>query len=445
LIRGLLRTPPRPLSGPVRPPLLPAAAYVVAMTALQMLRRPHDPPAWDSLFVEDGEIFLQGAISQGLVSSFTTAYQGYLHVVPRTIAEVAGQLPLERAPLVMALLATGLVSLLSVYVYCASAAWIGSRVLRGALAIAFVLLPAGLLDMNGVTSYVSWYMLYAAFWALASPWLTRGWIAVSSVLVLLTALSNPLLGFFLPVAIVMALRSGERRAWIVPGMASAGLFVQLLAREPPETFGETMPGEIPRIFADRVPTSLLTGERFLEDLLGGTSGSFFAWASLAVVAAAVGFGLVRLRGRRAWLLGGCALAAVVIFTTAALIRGTEQFLPDDPWLGFASRYVYPAVLFLLTGLLAAVDRAEAAPRLGTPREWAAAVALLAVIAVNLPVDHHAVRGPRWGPQLEAARERCDRPARERPREVVIPTAPYTPPGTERGPFTWELRVSCDAL
>jgi hypothetical protein len=436
--------------GPARPawpPLAGAAGFVVLATALQMVRRPSGPPLWDSLFVEDGEIFLAQALTTSVRETLFASYQGYLHVVPRAIAEVAAELPLERAPLAMSLMTTTLVALLAVFVYVGSGAWIASRLLRGAIAVAFVYVPVAALDMNGVESYVSWYFLYASFWALAAPWTDRGWIAAAALVVLLTALGNPLVALLAPVGLVTAARMRRPRAWVVTATLGAGLLVQLLLRDgTTESFTSSNPAEVPRSFAERVTSSLLVGERFLEPLFGGRTGSPFAWASLVVVAAACGLGLWRLRGRRRWLLGACAALAVVMFCLPVLIRGTENLYPPMPWLGLGSRYVYLPVMLLLTGLLAAVDRPRFSPeRRPRAREALAAALVLAVIALNLPVEHHAVGGPRWSAGLDAARAQCRALPPEPQRTVIVPIAPATRPGQPRGPFTWEVPLRCAGL
>ena len=307
-----------------RLPLWAIGGLVAALTALQMVRRPSAPPVWDSLIAEDGKIFLSQALSQHFVDSLGTSYQGYLHTVPRVIALAATWFPLGQAPLVMSLLATLVVALLAVYVFHASAAWIASPILRGVLALAVPFIPVTAHEMSGTVSNLHWYLLYSAFWAVISPWRTRWWLAMSTAVVALAVLSDPLTAVLLPIALVFAVRGREWRGWVLPGCIALGLVLQLALRDQgTSSFGGSDYGVLPRLFAERVTSSLLVGDRYLKDVFGGTTGSPFAWASLAVVAVAVGAGLWRLRDRRAWLLAGGTTLSLTFFLIPAITRGTR--------------------------------------------------------------------------------------------------------------------------
>ncbi|MEA2353835.1 MAG: hypothetical protein QOJ14_2249, partial [Thermoleophilaceae bacterium] len=345
-----------------------------------MFRRPTAPPVWDSLIAEDGKIFLTQALAQPLSDNLATSYQGYLHTAPRLIAKVATWFPLEDAALVMSLAFALVVAFLSVYVFEASAAWIASPLLRAVLALAIPFIPVTAWQMAGTVSNLHWYLLYGAFWAIVCPWRTRGWLVASTALVLLAVLSDPLVAVFLPIAVVLAVRARDWRAWVAPGSIVFGILVTLALRDEGTTaISGSDYGVLPRVFADRVTSSLLVGDRHLKDILGETSGSPFAWASLAFVVLAIGVGLWRLRGRRAWLLAGGAALSVGFFAVAGFARGTSIWDSDRPWVLLGTRYVYLPVLFLLTALLAAVDRD--APGRWRPRALELVAAGLAVASM----------------------------------------------------------------
>jgi hypothetical protein len=381
---------------------------VPVLTWLQMVRRPDAPPAWDSLYVEDGQVFLGQALSQHWWDTFATSHLGYLHTIARVIAEIATWLPLERAPLVMALLTSFVVALLAAYVFMASEPWIVSPLLRGVLAIAVVLVPVTARDIAGTVANLHWFFIYASFGAVLCPRRSRGWLAASTAVVLMSALSDPLTGVLLPVALAPALRARDRRAWVVPGAIAFGLIVQLMLRdEGAGRIGGVHAGAVPRIFAERVTSSLLAGDSHLHDLFGGRTGSPFAWGSLALVAAAVAVGLWRLRGRRRRLLGGATALSLAFFLIPVVSRGTDLLVPDIPWALGASRYMYLPVMFLMTGLIAAVDRptrgSGARPRL---RELALAILVLVPIAVDYRAPHRTEGEPAWRPALAQARQAC---------------------------------------
>ncbi|MEA2369322.1 MAG: hypothetical protein QOH38_2040 [Thermoleophilaceae bacterium] len=406
-LRRWLRTPPSPLPPAPRLPLWAAGAAVAVLTALQMFRRPTAPPVWDSLIAEDGKIFLTQALAQPMSDNLATSYQGYLHTAPRLIAKVATWFPLEDAALVMSLAFALVVAFLSVYVFEASAAWIASPLLRAVLALAIPFIPVTAWQMAGTVSNLHWYLLYGAFWAIVCPWRTRGWLVASTALVLLAVLSDPLVAVFLPIAVVLAVRARDWRAWVAPGSIVFGIIVTLALRDEGTTaISGSDYGVLPRVFADRVTSSLLVGDRHLKDILGETSGSPFAWASLAFVVLAIGVGLWRLRGRRAWLLAGGAALSVGFFAVAGFARGTSIWDSDRPWVLLGTRYVYLPVLFLLTALLAAVDRD--APGRWRPRalELVAAGLAVASMAVGYAAPHRSSGELRWRPVVAKARRAC---------------------------------------
>jgi hypothetical protein len=261
--------------------------------------------------------------------------------------------------------------------------------------------------MAGTVSNLHWYLLYAAFWAVVCPWRTRWWLAASTAVVLLAVLSDPQVAVLLPIALVFAVRARDWRGWIVPGGIAVGLVAQTVLRDQgTATLGGANYGALPRFFAERVTSSLLVGDRYLHDVFGGKTGSPFAWASLAVVALAVGVGLWRLRGRRAWLLTGGAALSVVFFLIAPLARGTRIWPIHDPWVLTGTRYVYLPVLFLLTGLAAAVDRSGPESRSPRAREIALAAVVLATMAVGYAAPHRSSGELRWKPVVARARLAC---------------------------------------
>jgi hypothetical protein len=414
-----------------RAPLWALAAGAAVLTWLQMVRRPDDPPLWNSFFTEDGGIFFGHAVDNSFASSLTTSHFGYLHTAPRLIAEPATWFSFEHAPLVMSLLTCVVVGLLAAYVFAASAAWIASPPLRLVLAICVALLPATAREIGGTAANLHWYLMFAAFWAVISPWRGRWWLAASAAVVGLAAFSDPLTAVLLPIGLVLAWRARERRAWVLPGLILAGLLAHVVLRDSEaEPFGSLDAAALPRIFAERVTSSLLVGDRYLEDLFGGRTGSPFAWATLAVVTIGLAFALRRVSGRRRWLVAGAAALSVTFFLIPAFSRGTEDFYPGAPWLGSSSRYVYLPVMFLLTAFLAAFDRDGADRRV---REVVVAVLVLAVVVVNYRAPNRTEDGARWKTELSKAERACvGKPPDEAAQIQIIP-------------HNWQVEIACGKL
>lgn len=440
------RVVPRPLAAGRRLPLWGALAVVAVVTWLQMVRRPGDPPIWDSLFTEDGKVFLSQALSQHFLDSLATSYLGYLHTAPRCVALVATWFPLGDAPLVISLLTTAAIALTCLYVYEASGAWIASPLLRGVLAAAVAFVPVTAREIQGTLSNLHYFLIYGSFWAVICPWRTLPWLTASTLLVAAAVLSNPLCGLLLPIAVVFAMAAKDRRAWVLPSVIVLGVVVQLLLRdEAAESFGTTRYAAIPRIFAERVTSSLLVGDRYLRDVLGETTGSPFAWGSLVLVALVVGVGVWRLRGRRRWLVAAAAILSVAYFVVSVVGRGTLALYPSKPWLLASTRYIYLPVMFLVTAVVAAADRGVASGRRPPWRELVVAGLVLATIVAGYRAPHRSEGSPRWKPTLERARRACS---------LHRPVAPITLYG--RGadltavipiatPDEWAVPVNCRRL
>jgi hypothetical protein len=396
-----------PLAAPRRLPWWAIALGVSVLTWLQMVRRPGDPPAWDSLYVEDGQVFLGQAVSQHFWDTFATSHLGYLHTAARAITELASWGPLEHAPLVMALLTSLTVALLAFYVFEASAAWIASPLLRALLALAMVLAPVTARDIAGTVANLHWYLIYASFWAIVCPWRSRGWLVLSTAVVLTSVLTDPLTAVLLPLGLLIGWRDRVRAAWVVPGAIVLGLLVQLVLRdEGAERVGGVDVGVVPRIFAERVTSSLFAGDEQLYDVFGRQTGSPFAWGSLVVVAALLALGLWRLRGRRRLLMAAGTVLSLTFFLIPVVSRGTALLVPDIPWALGASRYIYLPVMFLLTALVAGADRGERGPWRARPLELAVALLVLVPMALDYRAPHRTDGEPRWKPALAQAERAC---------------------------------------
>jgi hypothetical protein len=443
----LERILPEPLPRPRRLPVWAYALIVAALTAGLMLRRPSDPPLWDSLWTEDGKIFLNQALSQPFLDTLATSYYGYLHTVPRLITNVATWFPVEDMPLVMSLLTTFTVAVLSVYVLEASGAWIASPLVRALLALAVAFAPVTAREISGTVGNLHWYFVYASFWAVICPWRTRGWLIASTAVVLASILSDPLTAVLLPLAVLLAVAVRDRRAWLLPATMVAGLVVQFGLRDEGTTFfGGDDWSVLPRVFADRVTSSVLVGDRYLGDLFGYRTGSPFAWGSLVVVGLVLALGIWRLRGRRRWLLVLATLLSVAYFLVPVFSRGTIGLFISHPWLLASTRYIYLPVLFLLTAFAFAADRRAPGPghrRPGIP-ELAFTVLLVGTMTTSFAAPHRTEGSPGWRLQVREARVAC----REK-RDVGWVTL-YLHNGliavlTTSPPEHWRTFVSCDRL
>lgn len=130
-----------PRSLPTAPPsfLSTVAIGVLAATVTALRVR---PSTWDSLYSEDGWLFLGGWVSRG-AGSVLAPYSGYLHLVPRLVAgAVYAVIPVDDWGRAVTGGACLVVGLLSAILWHGSAGLLRSRALHVAVALVPALTPA---------------------------------------------------------------------------------------------------------------------------------------------------------------------------------------------------------------------------------------------------------------------------------------------------------------
>lgn len=402
-------TSPTDRPPPYNPGVLLLAVWVAVMTFLQVDRQP-GVPSWDSIWQEDGGIFLSDALARPFFSTLADPYNAYLHLAPRLIAGAAAALPLKGAAVVLSVGSALVVSVLSVYVYFASSSLLRSTAARVVLSGLFVLLPAMAYETTANAANVHWYLLFACFWVFlvredGSPWVVAGAaVAVAAVL------SDPMAGLFLPLAVLQGIQSRSWRGRLVPIVFCLGLAIQLLmgaAEEAPAPYASSYWHDLPGIFALRVAGSLLVGDRYLPTLWKEV-GWAFAYTSLAVVTLVAAYAFFKASLPSRFYLGISFVYSIAFLAVPVMLRGTENFLTRQGFNLNGSRYTVVPILFLVLVVLLALQEPE--PRLPgeTWRKVQYAFALLAFALVITNYSNFAVRtpGPSWRANLTAARAVC---------------------------------------
>lgn len=412
-------------------------AFLALAVLLQLLRvGPTD--ALNSLWAEDGPIFLQAALGQSFWDAVTSTYATYLVVVPRLIGEVGAAVPLGDAPAAMAI-ATGLVvALCGLAVWHASAAQIRDPYLRGTLATLTVLCPVAGLESVDTAAYIPWYMLFAAFWVLL--WRPRTWwgVGLGALLLLLTGLSTPGVWFFAPLA---ALRLLAARSWrdltILAGFGlGAAVQIPVLATNDEVAVEPAWSHNILIDYLQRVVDGAVLGLR-----LGGEAWAHLGWplllALLALGLVGLGIGLRHASPSARWIAAVAIPTSALMFVVSLYQRalGDQMLWPEGMRNATGSRYSIVPVLLLISVALILLDQASRRrQRRGPYWPGIAAVALLVVaLAASFHEGDSAVRGtPRWDDAIEQAALVC---STEGVAEAPVSTSP---PG-------FGMAVPCDLL
>lgn len=418
--------------------LIVALAFLALAIVLQLFRvGPHN--AFESLWAEDGPIYLQKALTAGFWHAVTSTYATYLVVGPRLLGELASLFPLRDAPAVMAVTAALVVGLCGLTVWFASAAHIRNPYLRATLVALSVLCPVAGLESLDSAAYVPWFMLFASFWVLL--WRPRSWWAVggASLLILLAGLSTPGVWFFAPVALLRLVAARDRRDLAILASYAVGAAVQVpvLTLNKETAVEPAWTHHILTDYLQRIVDGAPLGLR-----LGGVAWAHLGWP-LLIVLLIVGLALLAAGLRHApagarWIAAIALPTSLVMFVVSLYQRalGSPMLWPAGVHNGTGSRYsIVPALLVISTALVL-LDRIPLPrPRPRMP-SWAgiAAVALLLVsLAISFYEVNPSIRGePRWSAQLETAAATC---SAEHATEVAVQTSP---PG-------FGLEVPCDRL
>jgi hypothetical protein len=366
-------------------------AAVVAGAAV-VLGRQQGPGATDTVWAEDGSVFLAQARDLGLGGSLFEPFAGYLHLVPRLAAAAVSALPLRAADTGFAVIAAGVAAACAVFVFRASSAHVRSLWGRVACAAPLLVSPLAGTEILANVANLHWYLLYAAFWAVVWKPPSRWEAAVSASVVAAAVLSDP---FALVLAPLVALRvvAAGRRADAAVVAFGASAVVQLVGVV--GATGQRQLGEeaevalLPFRYVVDVFGRGLAGDRFVGE--SGLSARGVAVAAVVVAGVAV-VAWVRRRvvGERAALLAALGGVSVAYFVAPVALSGIS-----------APRYAFAPALLATAALVVVLDGAA------LDRTTAAALAVVAACwVVGLPSHNDRDEGPAWDEALAASAAAC---------------------------------------
>jgi hypothetical protein len=423
-------------------------AFVLVATGLQMVRQEGNALG-DTMWAEDGDIFLTQALQDRSPDEIVTPYAGYLHAVPRAIAVVVSLVPLSHAALVDRLLATLTVSLLAGYIFFAARTFIPSRVGRGALATLMVLLPSAGLETNGTTTNLHWYFFVACFFALFHEPETRGGRVAAWVVMVASILSEGIALLLAPIALWRLWRAWKDRDWQTGAfnvafllLAAVHLLVIMTADGEQFQNGPVVYEALPGLYGLRVIGSLLVGERGLIylverfDLYPGRADLLVTVAVLGALAAYVWF-LRKDLARRGLLIVAMVYSGVAFLAPTVGRGNTAALVPiDGQYMTSGARYMLAPSLLLATVIIAVLCQRD--PRV-PERAWRIlqAVALVGgalIVGFNLRMETAASHDFVWSEELRDATEHCETTDAE---QAAVRIAPQ--------PLPWRVLLDCDEL
>jgi hypothetical protein len=403
-------------------PAAPAAPLTVGRVALAAaavlvgagisLGRIGGPGPFNSIFAEDASNFLNDAINHGPLRAIFTPFNGYYHIGPRLLAEVASHAPLAWAPAVLSVEAALVTSLVAVGVYIASAGHLRSTAARLLVAVPVVAMPVAENVAATATNNVAtlqFFAIYAAFWMLLWVPATRLGKTVAVLTVALTAFSTVLTALLLPLALVRLYVRRRHADVATVAVIAAGTAMHLIAlalgltSRPPFLQPRLAPAWALDGYVRWALPHQLFGFRWTGLPLEAGSYQQFRLVEAAwfiVVAVLVGALLQRRAPGQgsAWTpLWGLAGIAAVYSMGLLLFQLMSSGRPEE-------RYNIAPGLLLVVALAALLKPS------GTIRGSAAfalyAVLVVVVMAVNYRDDTARSQGPAWDNTLRRGAAEC---------------------------------------
>ena len=417
---------------PDRPVVLPSVLiglFAVVLAAGMMLARQPGIGALDTMYAEDGSVFVQQGIDDTVVDALRQPYMGYVHVVPRLLAEVALVLPIRDAAAALALSAAIVVALLALLVFRASAGHIRSTAIRVILAASMVAAPIAQEEVLNNVANLHWYFLFASVWVLLWVPRSRWEVLVGALVLVLAALSDPLAVLLLPLAAARVWARGRPHAdpfvlALVAGLG--GQFVLIVLAAATRESADALPGasQLAHWYVFYVFGRGLFGTRAVAGF--GDAMSTVLVVIAVVLVGAIGVVALTRRVRTAMVVRVLGAMSLLFYVMPLLLTGNTP-----------PRYTVVPVLLLFSMLAVAVDGLrESLPRF--PQRALEVVLIVVLVfawSTNYRVQNRRAGGPRWSQEVVAATDRC----RHGPLEVVdVPITPVAPEG-------WKVTVPCERL
>lgn len=396
---------------------LKAALVVGALavgTVASILRQP-GPGATDTIWAEDGEIFLTQAVQDG-AGAFTTSYAGYYHLVARLVAGTAALLPASQAAATLAIGAALVTTVFAIAAYALSGEYLSSTVARLVVSVPVAVLPMAQGDVLNSPANLHWTGLYVLFWfLLCRPASTAGKVLTCAGIVLVVG-SDILTGVYLPLVAFVLWFHRDRYAAVKAVAFLVPLAVQVLGLLTGASEREGLAPDPVRAvtgFVLRAVPTALFGERWVGTTVG-TRSILFAAAAWLIIGAVLILGLRKVIRPRWTLVIAAGVHSALVYIAPVALSGIAT-----------PRYnVAPALLVLVT-LVALLNDVTGVRAL--------AALLLVVCAVNFRVDNARADGPDWHTGLRGAEAAC---AADPAGTATVEVTPLAAPG-------WHVALPCD--
>lgn len=433
----------------MRSRILKAASLLGAACVLTMIAWGRLPTLTrETVWAEDGGVFLRDVLRAGHLQSIFLPYDGYLHVLPRLLASISHALvPLEGYAIAMSLLSCAVVAGISIGVFHLARVLTESVSVRLMIAVIPILLPIGPNEVLGNAANLHWYLLWLAPWLLLKKPANPAAGAVLFVLSFLTAASEIISGMFLPLAVWVA---WKRRSYAAPAGLLLGLILQVLTTLVNPRFNGAAP---PTDAVDKL--SVLMGYVLLPigsiwhpDSRTLASGivNFGSWVLVIPTLLFIGLlAFVLAKGTTVLKFGAVVAIAAsgLCWAASVVLSGNTMFnyaaYAESDWANSFTyiRYAAAPGMFLLLLVPLAIATAVQNGHISRGNvPFFAGIFVIFLLISYFPTATTRQTGPAWAPGVDAARTACSNDRALASAVVVV------------APATWkfaQVEIACPEL
>ncbi len=407
----------------------------VVGTLVSLLRVPSDTRF--VLWAEDGNTFLAQAYEHGGVTVITDPYAGYMHLVPRLTAWfVRDTVPFLDSGQAMATAAAMISSACLLGAFHWSRAWLSTPA-ASLLWLVSLLMPAAALELGLNVADSHWWLMYVAFWALLSRDRGITGTVAASLALFAAALSDPLVGVLVPLALVRVVGSRRWRQSVPSIVFGVALVLQafvVLGTERTKAAEHIKIGDLFHQAVLQVGFATVAGGQLGDRLALAHPARVFAIGVFVVVATVVAAVLVV---RRKPLALVAVVHAIVFYSLVEFLVWPTTRVPAGVGpLTWGQRYAFNALLLVAVAWVAVADALLEGRRFRAVR-WTAAGAIAATLlwsGIAQPQSAGYRKDlPTLAEQMPSAVAACRSGAQETYAFVILPLELYTWP------------VSCDVV
>lgn len=364
----------------------------------------HGP--FDTVWIEDAALFLDQAINESWKDTVFRPHNGYWHIGPRTLTEVANLFPLAYMPAAMTVLAAVMLTCFAFVAYYGSRTFFQNKWLRLMIAAPVLLVPVGQSQIQVDLATLHFSGLYAMFWLCFWRPVTRAGRIAAPLITTYLVFSSILNVLFAPLLLLRIVAVRDWTTRLIALAYAAGMALQVggvVTGYNQRPFGEPNYNPV-WLLSEYVRVAL--PRAFFGEYWAGYNTVRPHWAlvvaAVLIVLVAVWIAVQGL-SRPAWLLAAVALVMSVV-NFAAQVGSMGWIEP---------RYVAVPALLLYVAMLALIrpdaDRAAwaSAGRVATVAVVSFVLLLGSAFATNYRSESFRSTGPSWRSAMHDADVACN--------------------------------------